>query len=184
MVWHTQGIPVSAVDWQQLQTARIWDQFNCLPLQVLDCLPCSCHLSLTMHFLVACSNHLRRNLLKKVAIFDQKCSYRSKIVAVSLKVSHNSKTVAKCLKLSLTISHVTTSTVHTPQRNHFRYVHCRNDPMHPSQPIPYAPPTCPTLPHQASPHPSPPGLHQTVQASHSWLHPAHQIQPSILNLPT
>ena len=27
-----QGISVSAVDWQQLPTARIWDQFDCFPL--------------------------------------------------------------------------------------------------------------------------------------------------------
>ena len=29
-----QGISVSAVDWQQLPTARIWDQSNCFPLPV------------------------------------------------------------------------------------------------------------------------------------------------------
>ena len=32
-----QGISVSAVDWQQLPTARIWDQSNCFPLPALAC---------------------------------------------------------------------------------------------------------------------------------------------------
>ena len=58
------------------------------------------------------------NPFKKVAIFDQKCRYQSKIVAISLKLSHTSKTVAKSLKLSLTFSHVTTPTAHTPLRSH------------------------------------------------------------------
>ena len=118
----------------------------------------------------------------KVAIFDQKCCYQSKIVAISLKLLHNSKIVAKNLKLSLTFSHVTTPTSYTPQRAIYRYVHSRNDLMDPSQPIPDAPPTCPTLP-LASLHPSPPCLHQPVPAGHSWHHQARHIQPSI-TLPT
>ena len=36
-----QGIIVSAVDWQQLPTARIRDQSNCFPLPVLACSPCA-----------------------------------------------------------------------------------------------------------------------------------------------
>ena len=56
--------------------------------------------------------------------------------------------------------------------------------MDPSLPIPYAPPTCFTQPHLASPHPSTPCLHQPVPASHFWHHPTRQIQPSISTLPT
>ena len=48
-----QGLTVSAVEWQQLPTARIWDQYNCFPLPVLACSPCHGIRSLAVHFLVA-----------------------------------------------------------------------------------------------------------------------------------
>ena len=48
-----QGISVSAVDWQQLPTARIWDQSNCFPLPALACSPCHGIRSPAVHFLVA-----------------------------------------------------------------------------------------------------------------------------------
>ena len=41
------------VDWQQLPTARIWDQTNCLLLSMLACSPCDGHCSLAVHLLVA-----------------------------------------------------------------------------------------------------------------------------------
>ena len=69
------------------------------------------------------------------------------------------------------------------ERAIYRYVHSWNDPMHPSLPIPYAPPTCFTQPHLPSPHPSTPCLHQPVPAHHSWHHLARQVQPSIPTLP-
>ena len=50
-----QGISVSAVDWQQLPTARIWDQSNCFPLPVLACSPCRGLRSIAVHNSVACS---------------------------------------------------------------------------------------------------------------------------------
>ena len=70
-----------------------------------------------------------------------------------------------------------------PQGAIYRYVQSRNHPMDPALPIPDAPPTGPTRPHPACPHPSSPGLHQPAPASNSWHHPASQIQPSIPTLP-
>ena len=63
--------------------------------------------------------------------------------------------------------------------------------MHPSRPIPDAPPPCPTRPHPARPAPPTttttrpaPARHSWHHpARHSWHHPARQVQPSILTRP-